>query len=134
MELKDFLKIFFEKPNEYSKLTSSEKTKFFFMLQRFMSISLPLQANAFNNIRISQAKTVDYWHTNMSKLYKKAPDWIYTKTNKVKHKNISMPSDEAVKFYLDKMNISKRDLNDAIKLFGEEALEPIRRIEKILSE
>lgn len=135
MELKDFTKALFERPDEYKEATSSEKAKFFFMTQRFMSIAFPLQAQAFNHIRIPQAETMDYWHDSMAKLYKKTPSWIYTKTKKkdVKKKS-DRPSDEAIEYYLERMKMSKRELDEAIKLFGDEALEPIRRIETIMAE
>lgn len=136
MELKDFIKALVERPEDYKTVTNSEKSKFFFMTQRFMSIAFPVQAQAFNHIRIPQAETMDYWHESLTKLYKKTPTWIYTKTKKsdAKKSKIDMPSDEAVSYYLERTKMSKRELDDAIKMFGEEALEPIRRIEAIMKE
>lgn len=137
MELKDFVKVLFERPEEYKELSASDKSKFFFMSQRFMSIAFPVQAQAFNHIRIPQAQTIDYWHESMTKLYKKTPPWIYTKTKSKasdKKKKIDMPSDEAIAYYLERTKMSMRELNDSIKLFGDEALDPIRRIETMMKE
>jgi len=135
MELKDFIKALIERPEDYKGLRSTEKAKFFFMTQRFMSIAFPIQAQAFNHIKISQAETLDYWQSSLTKLYKKTPTWIYTKTKKAdKAKKLEMPSDEAVKYYLERTKMSKKQLDDAIKLFGADALEPIRRIETIMNE
>jgi hypothetical protein len=136
MELKDFMRAVFERPEDYKDVTSSEKAKFFFMTQRFMSIAFPIQAQAFNHIRIPQAETMDYWQESMSKLYKKTPGWIYTKTKKNtdKKKKSEAPSDEAITYYLDKMKMSKRELDEAVRLFGDEAFEPVRRIETIMNE
>lgn len=135
MELKDFIKALIERPEDYRGLRSTEKAKFFFMTSRFMSIMFPIQAQAFNHIKISQAETLDYWQSSLSKLYKKTPTWIYTKTKKTdKAKKLEMPSDEAVKYYLERTKMSKKQLDDAIKMFGEQALKPIRRIETIMDE
>lgn len=136
MELKDFIKTLVERPEDYKEVTNSEKSKFFFMTQRFMSIAFPVQAQAFNHIKISQAETMDYWHESLKKLYQKTPNWIYTKTKKstAKKTKLDMPSDEAISYYLERTKMSKRELDDAIKMFGEEALEPIRRIEAIMKE
>ena len=135
MELKDFLKALIERPDEYQKLRSTDKSKFFFMTQRFMSIAFPLQAQAFNHIKITQAETMDYWHENLTKLYKKTPSWIFTKTKKNEKKSKSeLPSEEAIKYYLEKTRMTRRDLDEAISLFGDEALEPIRKIEAIMNE
>jgi len=136
MELKDFIRILFEKPEEYKNVRNTEKAKFFFMLQRFSSIQFPVQAQAFNHIKISQAEVSDYWQQSMTKLYTKTPGWIYTKTKKVseKKKKSEAPSDEAIEYYLERTKMSKRELNDAIKLFGDEAYDPIRKIESIMKE
>ena len=135
MELKDFLKALIERPTDYAKLSSSEKAKFFFMTQRICSIAFPLQAQAFNHIKISQAAVTDYWHESLTNLYKKTPPWMWTKTKKSDKKDkIEMPSDEAVNYYLERTRMSKRDLDDAIKIFGDKALEPIRKIESIMAE
>ena len=98
-----------------------------------MSINFPLQAQAFNHIKISQAETIDYWQGQLSKLYSRSPDWMYTKTGKKAKKKISWPSDEAVMFYLRKHGMSRKDLNDAVKLNGEEALKPIFVIDEYLN-
>jgi len=129
MELFDFIKILF-KPEEYAKLKQHEKGKYYFMLNRFMSINFPLQANAFNHLKLSQPEAVDYWHGQLSKLYTRSPDWMYTKTGKKGKKKSAWPSEEAVAFYLDKNKMSKRELHDAVKMFGDDALEPIHRIDR----
>jgi hypothetical protein len=105
------------------------------MLNRFSAIQYPIQAQAFNHIKISQSETVDYWHDNLSRIYKKVPGWIYTSSkNKNKISEIEMPSKEAIRFYLERIGKSERDLQDSIKLFGKEALAPIIKIEKIMKE
>lgn len=135
MELKDFLKILFEKPEEYKNVTKTEKSKFFFMLNRFSSIAFPIQAQAFNHTKISTSEVSDYWQQSMTKLYTKTPGWIYTKTKKTeKKKKAEAPSDESINYYLERTKMSKRELTDAIKLFGDEAYEPIRRIETMMGE
>ena len=45
-----------------------------------------------------------------------------------------MPSDEAISYYLKRMNISHKELNDSIKILGESVLEPIHKIDKMLKE
>lgn len=131
----DHIKNVFEHPDKYEKTTRNEKSKFFFMLQRLMSIAFPLQAQAFNHKRVSPPEVTDYWQSNMAKLYKKTPSWVYTKSKgKAAKKKIEMPSEEAIRIYLDRTKKSRRDLDAAVKFFGETALEPIRQIEKILNE
>jgi hypothetical protein len=135
MELKDFIKAVFERPDEFKEISGSEKARNFFMLQRFMSINFPTQAQAFNHIRIPQSQVVDYWHDSLRKIYTKTPQWVYTKTKKSdKAKKIEMPSEEAISYYLERTKMSRRDLSEAIKIMGDSVLDPIRKIEAILKE
>lgn len=132
----EFIKIIFEKPDEYKKIPKIDKAKYFFMLSRLMSIQFPVQAQAFNHKKIPQAETADYWQQSLTKLYKKTPSWIYIKTKKSTENknNIKMPSDEAIQYYLERTKMSKRELNDSIKLLGDQVLDPIRKIETIMNE
>ena len=135
MELKDFIKAVFEKPDEFKEITSSEKARNFFMLQRFMSINFPSQAQAFNHIRVSQSQVVDYWQDSLRKIYTKTPQWVYTKTKKSdKAKKLELPSEESISYYLEKTKMSRRELNEAIQIMGDSVLDPIRKIEAILKE
>lgn len=132
MELFDFIKVLFEKPAEYKKLKTYEKVKFFFMSQRFFAKAYPVQAQAFNHLKISQSDTLDYWQESLNSIYKKTPSWIFSSAKKGKKeaKKIVWPSDQAVQFYLNRLNLSMRELKESVEMFGEDALAPIRRIEE----
>ena len=133
MDLFDFTKTLF-RPTAYNTVKSHEKSKFFFMTNRFMSISYPVQANMFNHIRINQSEVMDYWHIQMSKLYKQPPSWMYTSSkSKTKSKKVKWPNEESIKIYLDKHQMSKRELEQSVNMFGEKALEPILKLEKALA-
>jgi hypothetical protein len=132
MEIFDFIKILFENPKEYTKIKRYEKAKFYFITSRFMSIMYPIQANMFNVVGIDGPGVLDYWHENMSRLYKKVPSWIYVKTaKKKKEEKLRMPSVEATKMYLNNLDMSLKDLKQAVKFFGEDALTPIRQLDEI---
>lgn len=132
MELFDFLKLMFSRGDSYDKLKDYEKTKFFFMSNRFFSIAYPVQAQMFNHIRVNQARVLDYWHRNMIHAYSKVPDWIYTKTKKsAEKKTTKVPSDDAIQLYLSKNNYSYRQLEESIKMLGPDSTyAPIFKLEK----
>lgn len=134
-ELFDFVKIIFERPDEYTKLTRYEKAKHFFMVNRFMSVSYPQVAHAFNHIKVSQSSVMDYWQASLRRIYTKVPPWIYVKTSKKnKKEKVTMPSKEAIGIYLQKQQLSRRDLDEAIKMFGPvEVLKPIHKIDKLMN-
>lgn len=134
MELFDFIKVLFGNKAEYEKLKDYEKSKFFFMTNRFMAISYPVQAQMFNHIKVNQARVLDYWHRNMTHVFGRVPDWIYTKTKKsAETKKVKTPSDEAIDLYLTRNGYSHKQLNESIKMFGAESTyAPIFKIEKML--
>lgn len=128
----DFTKILFEKPNEYKKLKSFEKAKFFFMCQRFFSINYPLQTGMFNINGINSAAVLDYWQEQLSKQYNRTPSWMFIKTKKVvkDEKKIKYPSEEAISIYLKRLSMSRRDLDQAFEMFGEDVYGPIHLIDE----
>lgn len=129
LQLFDFIKIVFEDPNTYKKIPNYEKSKFFFMLNRYMAITYPMQANMFNMLNVDPVAATDYWQRNMSKLFRKMPNWIYVKTAKDKTVKNNYPSEEAIKMYLNKMEMSKRDLRYAEKLYGMDVYEPMLKLD-----
>ena len=85
MELFDILKAFFS-DKKWQDVTKQEKAKNFFMINRIMSISLPLQANAFNNTKIDPVSVIDFWKFTLNTKYKTPPGWFFTSTNKKEKK------------------------------------------------
>ena len=137
LKLFDFVDILFTMPTKYTEIPDHEKAKHFFMVNRFMSIANPQPANMFNHIRISQAKTLDYWHIQMSILYKSVPTWMYTKTKKTTEKKekseIKWPEKDTVKLYLERTGRSMRELEDAVNMFGQDTLKPVFAFEKLIA-
>lgn len=116
IDLFDFIKILFTKPNEYNKLNNYIKMKHFFMVNRFMSIQFPMEAQAFNINGISQAYVMDCWQLVATK-YGKVPGWIYTKLSKgAKNKPPYEAKPDAVEMYLSLNEISMREYKDAFKV------------------
>ena len=138
MQLFDFIRIFFEDPKEFKELSRYDKAKQFFMLNRFMSIMYPGQANMLNHIKISQAGVVDFWQRNMTNVYTKVPNWIFAKGQKKasgdKTKSMKLPDKSMITKYLILNRLSQRDLDDAYVLYGDSAYDPIRRMEKVFKQ
>ena len=133
-DLFEYIRIVFEDPQRYKKIKSHEKSKFFFMLNRYMSITYPMQANMFNIINVDPVAASDYWQRNMSKLFRKMPNWIYVKTAKDKTVKKNYPSDEAIMMYITKKEMSRRDLQYTEKLYGMEVYDPILQIDVCLKQ
>lgn len=114
--------------NEFKKTKQSERSKHFFMVNRFMSIKYPVQSSYFNHIKINPAQAVTYWQENLSKLYSKTPGWMYVKTAKAKElkKSKQVVSDNTIQLYCSHYKLSRRDVEDALLLvkdFSDELIE-----------
>jgi len=121
MELFDIVKTIFKSEKDWANISRNDKTKNFFMINRIMSIQFPMQANQFNNTKISPRPVVDWWHSTLSRHYTKMPSWIFTKTKKSAQKKVSAVSVEAdpevEKFIREKYSASKRELSELKKFF-----------------
>lgn len=121
-KLFDFVKIMFTKPAHYKKIKQHNKKRHHFMINRFMSIKYPANAQMFNINGINGANVVDSWSMVASR-FKSVPRWFYTKTKKSK-KNVTdkyNPSDRAVELYMSKNEIGNREFNE-LKLFAKDQL------------
>ena len=131
MKLFDFVKISFSKKEDYEKLKAYEKSKHFFMFNRFMSIKWPNNANLFNHFKIQPDRVLDYWRSK-TKQAGSTPKWIYTSTkSKKKDKGVKTPNEETIKEYLALKNIARKDFESAVSMFGEKTYEPIFKYQKM---
>ena len=83
MQLFDLVKVMFTNPKKYSDIKNSDKAKNHFMINRFMAINYPEQAQVVNKNGINGIGVIDTWQFITSR-FKKVPGWIYTKTKKTK--------------------------------------------------
>ena len=118
MQLFDLVRIMFTNPKKYTELKNSDKAKNHFMIQRFMSINYPAQAQQLNRNGINGIGVIDTWQFITSR-FKRVPGWIYTKTNKTKKQQAKefTYSSELVDLYLSKNEISRRDFDILTKLY-----------------
>lgn len=138
MQLFDFIRVLFEDAKSYSEISTYDKQRNFFMTNRLMSIQYPVQANALNHVRVSQAQAVDYWQRGMTNVYTRVPDWIFAKGQKKaaskQDPKKKPPGKHAIRAYCEATKLSMRDIDDAVELFGDQAYEPIRRLEKVMEQ
>jgi len=101
------------------------------MINRFMSIKYPANAQMFNINGINGASVVDSWSMVASR-FKSVPRWFYTKTKKAKKNEVDkyIPSDRAVELYMNKNEIGQREMSE-LKLFAKDQLyADLKKIEK----
>lgn len=132
-KLFDFIKLIFAKSNQYKSVKNHNKKRHQFMLNRFFAIKFPANANALNLNGINPIAVVDGWAMVASR-FNAVPGWIYTKTKKSpaagKLKNEYIPSDEAVKFFLEKNEIGKREFKELEKFAKTDLYAQLQSIEK----
>ena len=134
MDLFDFLDVFFIDDVGYSKLSRVEKSKHYFMTNRFMSIKYPTQANLFNHLKIDTSNVMDQWHSSVGKRYNRIPSFMRTPVKKkAKVKKTFEPNEETIKYYCKLNDCSLKDYYSAIDMFGDTFLDEMKALEKQLS-
>jgi hypothetical protein len=129
MELFDLTKIIFTNPSQYQKLKNSEKSKHFFMINRFFSIKYPTTAQSLNRNGINPWAVVDLWQLVACR-FQRVPGWIYTKTKKLNKEKTWTPNPEVSKLWMERNGLGERELNLAIKFNPEEMKKSFSLIEK----
>ena len=129
-KLFDFVKIMFTKRDSYANVKESSKKRHHFMINRFMSIKFPSSAQLFNFNGINGSKVIDSWQMVASR-FNKVPGWIYTRT-KSSNKNVKekyQPSDEALRFYMEKNEIGKREVEELKEFNKEQFYSDLKKLE-----
>ena len=129
-KLFDFVKIMFTKKEDYRKIKESSKKRHHFMINRFMSIQFPANAYLFNFNGISGNKVIDCWQMVASR-FNKVPGWIYTRT-KTSKKNVRekyQPSEEVLRFYMEKNEIGKREIEELKQFNKEQFYSDLKKLE-----
>ena len=136
-ELFEFIKIIFTNPLEYSSISSGEKRKYFFILNRRFAIQYPLQANVLQHLKINQNAVIDFWQTFLRKKYTFVPGWMYTKgvkkTQDIKEKKLTV-SNELIREYCKYFKIDSKSVRDALEFFEKEMVTELKQFEIMLKQ
>jgi len=132
-KLFDFIKIMFTKQKDYNNIKNFNKKRHHFMINRFFAIKFPTNAQLFNVNGINPIAVIDSWSLVASR-FKGVPRWIYTKTKKSpkikSDKNKYIPSEEVIKFFIDKNEIGMREFKELEKFAPEKLFTTLKAIEK----
>ena len=132
MKLFDYIKVLFGQDLPWEKLKGYDKSKNSFMVNRFMSIKFPIQANMFNALKIDPVGQAEAWRMVASK-FNRVPGFIYTKTKASKKIKTWLPDPKALEFYLKINEIGERDFKEAMKHHPSEVKNAITVLEKHMS-
>lgn len=80
VELFDFIREMYKDESFFIKKTLRERGKFYFMINRFMSMIKPGLAEKFSRIGINNGAVVSYWFYLTRGKFKGIPEFMYTST------------------------------------------------------
>lgn len=135
IQLFDYMKLIFSKnEKEWKELKDTDKSRNFFMMNRFLSIQYPVQVHHLSHYKIDPSAVSDYWHRSLSSKFNSSPKWIYAKTIKKKdqEKKLDLPSQPMIKWYCEKNEISRKEFDQMVSFFGEKFTSELKSMEKIL--
>jgi hypothetical protein len=135
LEFFDIIKIIFENPDGWKDVTSLDKKKIFFAINRRFSINYPMQVNVLQHLKINPVDAMDYWQHFLSNKHNKTPYWMYAKgvkkTQETKEKKINI-SQELIDQYCRIYEVDKKSIEDALVFFPDETIKELKMCEKML--
>jgi hypothetical protein len=134
MELFDILNSMFAKREDFNKTTLHERGRHYFMINRFMSIKYPMQAQFLNHTKIHPGNAVTYWADTVGTMFSRTPSWMYVKTKKEKEKKAAAQpvNDATIRYYCQKNACSQRDVEQAMKMLGEPFIQELSQLQKLI--
>jgi hypothetical protein len=135
----DYINMMFKTPVRFTSLSTYEKSKSFFMMNRFFAIKYPIQAQMFNRLTMNTGEAVQYWCDSLSKIYNTTPGWIFNalksvKTTKKENKEKVNISDETIRYYCKINQCAIKDVEYAISVLGDEMVNELKTIEKMMKQ
>ena len=135
MDLFDIIKKIFDRNSKWDAIKTYDKSKNFFMINRFMSINFPMQANMFNNRHIVSSSAVDSWKDVLNRLFTKPPSWMYTKTKKKETiGSKKQPEKSTMLKWMILNSLSQKDFESMMEIMPEETIKEILGFEKMLKD
>jgi hypothetical protein len=129
MELFDFVKVLFTDKKKYEGVKNVEKSRHFFMVNRFMAIKHPTTAQSLNRVGINSWAVIDLWQIVASR-FNRVPGWIYTKTKKVAMEKTWKPNPEVAKVWMEKNGVGEKELKESIRFYPQEMKKLFASLEK----
>lgn len=134
MDLFKFLPHFFSDSSIYNKLNNNERSKYFFMTNRFSAIMFPHIVNNFNHLEINSGQAVNSLH-DIFKRFGSVPQWLWAGVKKTKTttKKIEVKADdEIVAKYLEIYEISYKEFERLSELYPNELQMELNEISESL--
>jgi hypothetical protein len=133
----DFLNSFWNEKT-YSNYSNYDKSKQYFLLNRFCSAPFPLMGAFLSRIKISSSCVMDYWQYLIPKKFAGfvwGSPWgnsIRTKAAKeVKAKKDYYPSSQAIQKYSKVYKCTLKDIEYALKRYPEDMEKELKKIDEI---
>lgn len=122
-------KAMFNNRREWKNITDDEKEYCFFIFNRYLTKEYPEKALLLNDKNIDKAMAMDIWYKFFET--NKLPKYFWSKSTFTKEKSVY--TDKEIKTLLEKLNISKEELNILVESYPElikEELKYYKELEK----
>lgn len=134
-DLFDVVRMLFTDTTAFNNLSKMTLERNAFMINRFMAIKYPQQAQAFNNLKINTCDVMRFWNSYLGNKTN-VPSFIYTKGSKKSKETLikanKMPSNAILSQYCINNHLNKKDVLNAFKMFPDEMYKEISNYEKEL--
>ena len=127
-ELIDVFNAMFRNRQEWKKITDEDKSKYFFIFNRYLSKKYIEKAQLLNLKTIDKVLALDLWYNFMLK--EPFPNWFWSKSEKVSSSDISEKDSNLLSF---KLQVKKEDIEYLIENhfeFIKEELKFFKSVEK----
>jgi hypothetical protein len=119
IKLFDYIKILFGSDTQWDSVTNYDKSRNSFLVNRFMGIKYPIQANLFNYLKTDPVGQAESWRIVASK-FNRVPGFIYTKVKKHKTEKQWSPDPGLAKLYMKFNEIGQREFSEAMSFNPEQ--------------
>ena len=132
VDFKTLADVIFKNKNKYKNITTEEKEKNFFILNRKFAYQYLNKSMFFNKKDIDRALAMDIWFNSFNNT-RGIPSWYWQSSiKKTKNTKKKIP-DKDFKLLTEKLDLNEKDVNFLLKYYDDDVKSTIKRLKKFNS-
>ena len=121
----------------YEKLSTADKGRYLFMVNRHLTRMYPVIAATFSHMRADSANAMDFWNFYFKSVYKAGKNPLPSRENyaKLSQKNKKVKyNEEGIEFLVSKLKLGSAEVATLKKLKSKELIKYLKAVDELLNE
>jgi hypothetical protein len=121
----------------YENVSTADKGRYFFMVNRHLTRMYPVIAATFSHIKVDSANAMDFWNFYFKNIYKASKNPLPSKENfaKLSQKGkVAKYNEEGIEFMVSRLKLGSAEVEILKKLKSKDLIKYLKAVDELLNE